>query len=354
MFKLFWTVFGLLAIASFSSSYQHSCPKGNNLCHPANKCKACPSTCKFCQNLSNSTCHEDDCMSCHSGQSVLVKYSDGTGPCVDNDEAFIATCPKEFPMCLPGNRCLTCPRGCQYCQGSGTLCTIADCTRCEAHLVLKTPASSPHRGICRQPVESWKLTCPRGIRGCSQLNQCTTCPEGCHFCTAHNVTRCPTRSCLECAPGYRMKKAPGASLGQCVADTDRSLGESQPRQQREATASTQSVGARGRVAASFDDGSPPIVPAQVRNRATTEHETTITGDEDVAKTSSVYTWRDKIRAEQSRASKKVKLGSWWDLATAIADGSIQLTWKNMLQTAILVVTAAMIRLSQSLAVLVIF
>ena len=158
-----------------------------------------------------------------------------------------------------------------------------------------------------------------------------------------------------------MHKAPGSSTGTCVAKSasrhlhQQSQGETHRSQQGESSA-----GARGRVADVYNgrhaclpalpdcrphdcaiDGAPTVQHAQVRSR---------TAPRDSEQSVGQAARRKLLGQPEAR----VHFGSWLELVTAMRDGKIRLTWRNVAQTCLLLVTAAVIRLSQSLAVLVMF
>eukprot|EP00730_Choanoeca_flexa_P013084 TRINITY_DN4947_c0_g1_i3.p1 TRINITY_DN4947_c0_g1~~TRINITY_DN4947_c0_g1_i3.p1 ORF type:complete len:371 (+),score=41.70 TRINITY_DN4947_c0_g1_i3:57-1169(+) len=355
-------VLAAFAIATSSLGYQSSCPEGVDLCHPANKCRVCHPSCRHCQNLSNNSCASDDCMSCHAGQSILVKYSDGTGPCVDNDEAYIATCPKGHELCKPGNRCLACPRGCRYCQGNGTLCGVNDCTRCEPHLVLATTAARPDRGSCRAPSMSWKLTCPRGVRGCSTVNQCHTCSEGCLYCTSPNTTRCPAESCLKCKPDYYIRKSHRGSTGHCVPKSQ-FRSESQSQQAQEHNTRPASAGARGRVVEVEAKEHQQYGQSNGQNRQQNgqnrqQQPSLDQGKKPTTKIPTESMHESSAYASQDTAGrlkgKSARITSWRKLVSDVQSGKLKLTVQTVMQACALLATSAVIRLSQALAILVMF
>ncbi|MBN1772604.1 MAG: hypothetical protein JXB32_15145 [Deltaproteobacteria bacterium] len=50
-------------------------------CSVNNQCTSCYDTCVYCQDLNESYCGADDCMTCQPGLTLHVLWSDGTGEC---------------------------------------------------------------------------------------------------------------------------------------------------------------------------------------------------------------------------------------------------------------------------------
>jgi hypothetical protein len=58
------------------------CPLSYPGCSAKNLCSTCHSTCGYCQDLNESTCGADDCMTCAAGRELHVIWTDGTGECL--------------------------------------------------------------------------------------------------------------------------------------------------------------------------------------------------------------------------------------------------------------------------------
>eukprot|EP00049_Salpingoeca_infusionum_P025625 m.20793 g.20793 ORF g.20793 m.20793 type:complete len:312 (+) comp8205_c0_seq1:86-1021(+) len=202
------------------TTFSKTCPEdASPNCHPGNKCTKCHPTCKYCQNLSNDTCDVSDCMVCKDDLFLITKYSDGTGQCVPEEVAFKPTCPIENKLCLPGNKCTTCPPRCRYCWSqTADMCFAVDCLECE-------PGFVHHRGLvdirgsCHSPARGYKPTCPKSFAGCSTKNQCLKCSLGCDYCQDYGVAQCASTKCLRCSTGFEfvpVQTEAGATYGECV------------------------------------------------------------------------------------------------------------------------------------------
>ncbi|EGD76696.1 hypothetical protein PTSG_08047 [Salpingoeca rosetta] len=157
-------------------------------------------------------------MVCKEPYFLMVKFSDGTGVCVPEEEAFMETCPRSNPRCRPGNRCMVCPNGCIECQGQQLLCLPHECTACQSGYTLHLASPSDKTGTCTLRVRSFKPTCPRSAHpACSPWNQCERCAPGCAVCQSKDTNMCHDRDCLVCEHGYNLRQVdPDSGKGICV------------------------------------------------------------------------------------------------------------------------------------------
>ena len=247
-----------LAATPSSSAYKKTCPaRGHPLCHPGNMCTQCHPTCKLCQNLDRPLCGVADCMTCKRGYYLRPQYMDGTGPCVEADQAYLPTCPRGVPGCAPGNRALRCHPSCATCWSDATVVASANqCVTCpsKSFLLLSaddekekkkkksgsgsgffglggslsgedgTSASSVRAGTCISRRHGYKSTCPAdGHEACTPENQCKSCAPGCALCDAPDKLQCGPSDCVKCRPGYRLVGPAAAARGGDVSVSSKTV-----------------------------------------------------------------------------------------------------------------------------------
>lgn len=66
------------------------------------------------------------------------------------ENAFLPTCPKGSPGCVPGNQCLKCPAACATCLGHDMLCKESECLACKSGYALRPIAPGVRFGSCHR------------------------------------------------------------------------------------------------------------------------------------------------------------------------------------------------------------